>query len=676
MRRWLENLPLFTKFLLGGVVPLLLTFGSVTLVSLVLRRQYQQSDEESLRAERIHVSLLQARRAEKDVIAHDLTSVAFHRDGESKAGRAHAELMTAMKGEIGRLAAQSPDTASDAQSMREAIERYEESFRRYIGLRREQGFADWGLQGEWRRAVRDLEDGATRQGAPALLASVRAVDRNERDYLLAGAAGRREELAGGFADLRARASDAHLREPQAINEAIGRLEQVFGKHTALGDRLGHGDSEGAQGELGTAAHDAEALLEKIHREDAAESQELRSREATTELALRVCGALVAILLCTLFARATARRLRRVMQGTQRLADGDTSTPVAVDGSDEVGQLGAAFERTQTTLREVLDEIGRLVAGAKEGARDKRGDASKFKGAFADLVSRLNELISVMVEPVHEISVISDSLAKASMDLTEVSQEVAVRAEQTSSQASSAAGASNQVSQGIELVSTAVTQMISSIEEISRNAAQAAQVANSATTVADQTNATIGKLGESSVEIGQVVKVITSIAQQTNLLALNAAIEAARAGEAGKGFAVVANEVKELAKATGKATEDISKKIETIQNDTKGAVRALGEISSVIKRINEIQTSVAGAVEEQTATTNEIGRSMATAAQSSSDISQNIRDVAETGTAAARNAAEIQRSAAEIARVADNLLRIVGQFKRAATAAPSNSAAAA
>ena len=120
---------------------------------------------------------------------------------------------------------------------------------------------------------------------------------------------------------------------------------------------------------------------------------------------------------------------------------------------------------------------------------------------------------------------------------------------------------------------------------------------------------MNKLGESSQEIGNVIKVITSIAQQTNLLALNATIEAARAGEAGKGFAVVANEVKELAKQTAKATEDIGRKIEAIQVDTKGAVAAIEEIGTIINQINDISNSIATAVEEQTVTTNEIGRSV-------------------------------------------------------------------
>ena len=180
---------------------------------------------------------------------------------------------------------------------------------------------------------------------------------------------------------------------------------------------------------------------------------------------------------------------------------------------------------------------------------------------------------------------------------------------------------------MQTVSTATEEMSASIKEISKNASEAAEVASSAARLAGTTNATMTKLSESSAEIGNVIKVITSIAEQTNLLALNATIEAARAGEAGKGFAVVANEVKELAKETAKATEDIGAKVEAIQNDAKGAVLAIDEITTVIGRINDIQNTIASAVEEQTGTTNEISRNISETAKGSSDIASNITGVA-------------------------------------------------
>ncbi len=160
----------------------------------------------------------------------------------------------------------------------------------------------------------------------------------------------------------------------------------------------------------------------------------------------------------------------------------------------------------------------------------------------------------------------------------------------------------------------------------------------------------------------MIKVITSIAQQTNLLALNATIEAARAGEAGKGFAVVANEVKELAKETAKATEDISQKIEAIQADTKGAVSAIAQISTVINQINDIQNTIASAVEEQSATTNEISRNLAEAAKGAIDITKNITGVAEAARNTTAGAVDTQKSAHSLERMAAELQELVSQFK--------------
>jgi methyl-accepting chemotaxis protein len=172
---------------------------------------------------------------------------------------------------------------------------------------------------------------------------------------------------------------------------------------------------------------------------------------------------------------------------------------------------------------------------------------------------------------------------------------------------------------------------------------------------------VAKLGESSAEIGQVIKVITSIAQQTNLLALNATIEAARAGESGKGFAVVANEVKELAKETAKATEDISRKIEAIQENTKEAVGAIGTITSIITQINEISTTIATSVDQQNTTTNEMARNVTEAAAGAGEIVKNISGVADAAQSTSHGAGDTQKAAASLALMSTELRGLVGRF---------------
>jgi len=256
-----------------------------------------------------------------------------------------------------------------------------------------------------------------------------------------------------------------------------------------------------------------------------------------------------------------------------------------------------------------------------------------------------------------------ALASASEELTAINSQLTGNAEETSNQANVVSAAAEQVSRNVQTVATGTEEMSASIKEIAKNANEAAKVAMNAVRVADTTNATVAKLGESSVEIGKVIKVITSIAQQTNLLALNATIEAARAGEAGKGFAVVANEVKELAKETAKATEEIGQKIEAIQADTKGAVDAISHIGAVINQINDISNTIASAVEEQTATTNEIGRNVSEAAKGSTEIAQNISGVAQAARSTSDGLVDAQKAALQLSKMAADLQELVGQFKR-------------
>ncbi|MFN9432567.1 MAG: methyl-accepting chemotaxis protein [Acidobacteriota bacterium] len=256
---------------------------------------------------------------------------------------------------------------------------------------------------------------------------------------------------------------------------------------------------------------------------------------------------------------------------------------------------------------------------------------------------------------------ASSVLENSTSLNEISQQMTSNAEETAAQASIVSAASEQVSKNVEVVSTGAQQMLTSIREISKSANEAARVAKAAVSVAGETNTTISKLGESSIEIGKVIKVITSIAQQTNLLALNATIEAARAGEAGRGFAVVANEVKELAKETARATEEIGRKIETIQGDTRSAVAAIGEVSGIINQINDISNVIAAAVEEQTATTNEIGRNVGQAAQGTQEIARNISGVATAARNTSAGASEMQRSVTTLTEVSNQLDELIAKF---------------
>ena len=309
------------------------------------------------------------------------------------------------------------------------------------------------------------------------------------------------------------------------------------------------------------------------------------------------------------------KVQSILEVVTAAAKGDLRREVTVNGADSIGQMGEGLSSFLTDLRQ-------SVMGIANNAQ---------------------------------------SLGASSEELTATSKVMGQNADRTSQQANVVSAASDEVSRNVQTVATGAEEMTASIREIAKNASEAARVAASAVRVAATADKTIQKLGESSAEIGKVVKVITSIAQQTNLLALNATIEAARAGEAGRGFAVVANEVKELAKETAKATEDISKKIEAIQADTSGAVTAIQQIGGIINRISDIQTMTAGAVEEQTATTNEISRSVAEAAAGAQEIASTITSVARDAQSTSAGASDTQRASAELARMAADLQKLMGRF---------------
>jgi len=366
--------------------------------------------------------------------------------------------------------------------------------------------------------------------------------------------------------------------------------------------------------------------------------------ATVVVGVSLIAGVLVVISALFVSGRIARPVRNAVAVLQDMSKGDFTKQVAISGNDEIADLGRALGTTSETLRRTV-----------QGIRDRAQTLAQSSSA---------------------LTTVANSLAGGAEQTTAQSATVAAAAEEMSANMNTIAASSEQMSSNVKTVAAAVEEMTASIGEVARNAEQAANIAENAAKLASTSNQNIGQLGAAADEIGKVIGVIQDIAEQTNLLALNATIEAARAGDAGKGFAVVATEVKELARQTADATEDIRKRIEAIQGSTGEAVQSIGEITQVIHKVNEVSRTIASAVEEQSITTKEIAQSVAQTANASSTVSQGVtqsatasqeisKNMVGVDTAArqtAEGAAQTQTSGRELSLLADELQSLVGQFK--------------
>jgi methyl-accepting chemotaxis protein len=315
------------------------------------------------------------------------------------------------------------------------------------------------------------------------------------------------------------------------------------------------------------------------------------------------------------------------------------------------RLTAPLDGLRVRMAEIADGGGDLTQRVDDSTGDEVGELARAFNRFVDKVAGT----------IRDIGAAAGSLAASASGVSQIADGLGERAVRSRDQARHAHQAAADISSGVSSAAAGAEQMGSAIREIARSASDASHVGQEAVDLAASTEAAIVALGTRSREINDVVKVISAVAEQTNLLALNATIEAARAGEAGKGFAVVATEVKELAQASSRASEEIHQQVRSIQADTTAAVGSISQIVAVIREMNDHQTTIASAVEEQTAVTNELSRNVSSVADSATAVSETMNDVT---TDAERTAADVdstRTAARELDQLSGDLARLINVF---------------
>jgi methyl-accepting chemotaxis protein len=652
------SLRLTHKIMAIGIVGLvgLLAFGAIYQVG-----SWSQDTSRSVASKartifdlnkQLTIEMLEARRNEKN----------FQQRRNESYAKAHAELVVVIDRDFDRLEAltRSSDLGSILEKVRSAhdgFKKYSADFAAQVNAEIKLGLNETtGLSGSLHAVVHDIEARLREIDDPRLTNWMQVMRRHEKDFMLRrdqGYVGEMKKSAAEFITALSAVSIA----PEVLAEITSKLANYQKEFAAW--------VETAQQ---TAAYDAsmtntfrafEPLMveitqgvERIYKE--ADAAEAATRDSV-KMWLLTAFALSIVLVCglsLLIGRSISKALASMVSAMIRLAGGDFKITIPGLGRrDEIGEMAGAVE----VFKNNMIETGRLRAEQTEAEQrqlqQRKTEMSKLADDFEGAVGEIVEMVS-----------------SAATELEASASTLTATAERSQEHAIVVAAASEEASTNVQSVASATEELTSSVNEISRQVQQSSRVASDAVEQAQKTNNRVGELSKAAARIGDVVELINTIAGQTNLLALNATIEAARAGEAGRGFAVVASEVKALAEQTAKATDEIGQQITGIQSATQDSVGAIREIGDTIGRMSEISSTIAAAVEEQGAATQEISRNIQLAAQGTLQVSSNIADV-QRGASETGSASSQVLSAAQSLSVESNRLKLeVSKFLSSVRAA--------
>jgi methyl-accepting chemotaxis protein len=401
----------------------------------------------------------------------------------------------------------------------------------------------------------------------------------------------------------------------------------------------------------------------------------------------VAGALISLLMSIAFGwlltGGIATPIKDITSAMNRLAGGDKTAEVpAIGRGDEVGEMAEALETFKNAMHEAerlaseqaelqrraAEEQAKAAEQQAKAAEEREAAASKEAQAKAAEAERAEQLRALTEVFEREIGSVLETVATAAAKLEGTAGTMSSVALQSSEQSRAVASASEEASGNVSTVAAAAEELSASIDEIGKRVSESTNAVNQANDTAETANHKISTLTEASIRIGDIVDVINEIAERTNLLSLNATIEAQRAGEAGKGFAVVAHEVKELARQTGQATDEVTQQISDIQNASKDAAQALSDIKTAINYVTEITTAIAAAIEEQSAATQEIASSVEQAASGTQNVARNIVDVEKAANDTGNSADEVLTASQDLSVQATTIRDYVTNFLTSVKAA--------
>lgn len=600
----------------------------------------------------LSIEMLEARRNEKN----------FQQRRNESYAKAHAELIGPINrdfDEVERLmsAADMGALSDKTKQAQEGFKRYTVDFTALVAAETRLGLNETlGLSGSLRAAVHDIEAKLKEVDDPRTTSWMLMMRRHEKDFMLRRDPKYIAEVKKAAVDF-SKAIEVVAVPTAVMSDIAAKLQKYLSEFAAWAEAAQQSAALDASmmktfREIEPGMQEVRTTVEGLYKQaDAAEAATRDAVRMWMMIAFLVTVAVLAVV-SFLLGRSISKALSGMVDAMTRLARGELSIAVpGIGRKDEIGAMAGAVE----VFRSNMTEAERLRAEQAEADTRRRAQRkADMKRLADDFEGAVGEIIETVSSAATELEASSNTLTRA--------------AERSNGLATSVASASEEASANVQSVSSASEEMTSSISEISRQVQESARVADVAVEQAQRTNARVGELTKAAGRIGDVVDLINTIAGQTNLLALNATIEAARAGEAGRGFAVVASEVKALAEQTAKATGEIGQHIGAIQTATQDSVGAIKEIGDTIARMSEISSTIAAAVEEQGAATQEISRNIQHAAQGTSDVSANIGEVqrgaGETGAASAQVHSAAQSLSQESNRLKSEVARFLDSVRAA------------